>query len=238
MGFTREAIEAVGENWIEIERFNAILEHLRARRLLAVERVGAAATAKVVWKILGFQQVILYRIVMLADGCAAAWNGSNPLASALCARAMMETGALVLDFEAQLQRFCDQADFTAIDKLVMNRTFSTRLPGWQTQATVVVAINALKFIDKFAKTVEGARDHYDRLSELCHPNSLGHNFMFGALDLETGTVNLSDTACLNGATFNQVFGGFMVIGFVQNSMSRIEELLPRVLELSEASRRK
>jgi hypothetical protein len=40
--------------------------------------------------------------------------------------------------------------------------------------------------------VQGFRGHYDRLSERCHPNALGHNFMFSKLDLTDGTVRFCD----------------------------------------------
>jgi hypothetical protein len=102
VGFEREAIEAVGEVWGEVQRTNDVLERLRAARLAEVRPDGAARQSKVAWKIATFQQVILYRIVMLADGCADAWNGRNPLASTLCARAIMETSMRGLKHSVKL----------------------------------------------------------------------------------------------------------------------------------------
>ena len=96
VGFKREAIELIGKDWADIEPHNDILERLRKRRLSAVRPEGSSARSTVVWKIVGFEQIILYRIVMLADGCADAWNAHNPLASVLCARALLESSAIVL----------------------------------------------------------------------------------------------------------------------------------------------
>jgi hypothetical protein len=59
-----------------------------------------------------------------AAGLADAWNGRNPLASALCGRAIMETTALLYDFSVRLEGFCEARNLVEIDALVMNRTFS------------------------------------------------------------------------------------------------------------------
>ena len=50
------------------------------------------------------------------------------------------------------------------------------------EAPETKAVNILTYIDRFDKRAEGFRGHYDILSERCHPNALGHNFMFGKLD--------------------------------------------------------
>ena len=192
MGFNQEAVELVGEDWARIEPFNEVLERLKKRKLTAIKPEGDAARSKVVWKIIGFEQVILYRIVMLADGCADAWNAHNPLASVLCARAVIEATAIALDFEEQLARFCNQRDFDAIDNLVMNRTFSTRLKHWLEGDAGVESINVLTIINKLDKKIRGVRAHYDGLSEICHPNYLGHYAFFGSLDTARATLHLSD----------------------------------------------
>jgi hypothetical protein len=53
-------------------------------------------------------------------------------------------------------------------------------------------INVLTYIDRFNNRAEGFRGHYDMLSERCHPNSLGHNFMFSKLDRTDGSVRFFD----------------------------------------------
>ena len=236
MGFDQKAVEAVGEDWPDIEEFNQTLERLRKRRLSSIRPEGVAAESKVVWKISSFIQVVLYRIVMLADGCADAWNARNVLAALLCSRAIMETSAVILDFEIQLKRFCGDSNFSAIDDLVMNRTFSTRQEDWHKEGSGLAAVSVLTLIDKMDKTIEGARQHYDFLSEMCHPNSMGHNFMFGKLDTQTAVVCLSDQAPFTRAFSDHVFGGFILIGIFELSLDRIDKLLPRVLELSNAAR--
>ena len=51
---------------------------------------------------------------------------SDTLCSFLAGRALLETVALLLDFEHQLEKFCNRLDFAGIDALVTNRTFATR----------------------------------------------------------------------------------------------------------------
>ena len=238
MSFTRESIEAVGDRWSDVEPFNQILDELRAARLPAVLRIGDAAISKVVWKIRGFAQVSLYRTVMLADGCADSWGRRNTLTSILCARALVETTALIFDFATRLKVLCDKADFTSIDQLVMNRTFATRLPEWLPDSGFAKSINVLTFIDQLAKTYKGIRGHYDRLSEICHPNYGGLQMMFAELDTDLGILNLDDRNLFNNGLLSHVLGGYMCIGVVERYLDEIEGLLPRVLELSEADRMK
>jgi len=45
-------------------------------------------------------------------------------------------------------------------------------------------LSAIDLIDK--SLIPHFRSHYDRLSELCHPNSMGHRSLFSKLDRETG----------------------------------------------------
>lgn len=237
MVFERDAIERVGEKWADIEKFNDSLDRLRMRRIAAIEREGIAGQSKVIWKINVFKQLILYRIVMLADGCSAAWNAHNPLTSVLCARAAMETSAIILDFEAQLARYCEKENFAAIDDLITNYTFSTRLKDWVESEAGTKATNILNIIDRLDKAYPGTRRHYERLSEMCHPNYLGHWVYFASLDVDADTVHLSDNASYEPGIFNVIAGGIFIICLVETSMDRIDELFPKILQLSEADRR-
>jgi hypothetical protein len=237
MGFTRTSIEAVADRWEDIEPFNEILEELRAKRLPAVLRIGDAGTSKVVWKIKCFGQVVLYRTVMAADGCAACCNSSNILGSVLCGRALVETTALLVDFVTQLRRLCDSGDFKGIDNLVNNRTFATKLEEWISKGSGEKGVNVLTFVDRLNTVIPKARSHYDRMSEICHPNYLGAYGLFGTLDHEIGVLHLSDAKMANKGMLHHVMAAFMGIGFVDVQLKELELLLPRVLEISEKARR-
>jgi hypothetical protein len=128
------------------------------------------------------QQVLLYRCVGLASGCAQMSNFGNVLCSVLSARALLETIALALDFEKNLQTHVSAKDFVKIDELITLHTFSTRSENMLAEKPELKAENVLNHIDRLEKTMSGIRAHYDFLSEWCHPNSAGHYFTFASLD--------------------------------------------------------
>jgi hypothetical protein len=75
----------------------------------------------------------------------------------------------------------------------MNRLFSTRDPDVIVQYPEAKAINVLTLIDRLnERELEGVRRHYDIMSELCHPNSLGHRLTYGEFDANTGLTVYRD----------------------------------------------
>jgi hypothetical protein len=238
MSFDRTAVETVGGDWTEIEGLNNTLERLRNGRRQTIEPEGEFGPSKLAWKLGGFQQVILYRVVMLAEGCSTMWNARNVLGSILCARALMETTALISDFVSQLTALCKVRDFSSINNLVTNRTFGTRLEGWYGPDTNIQATNVLGHIDKLDKLADGARHHYDMLSEMCHPNALGHNFFFGDLDRTTATLTLSDTQCFNSHMLLRIIAAYGFLDFIESRLNQITRLLPTVIDISEDARQK
>ena len=71
-------------------------------------------------------------------------------------------------------------------------SFASPDPRWFKENPETKAGTVLDYIDVFDKRFKGFRGHYDRLSERCHPNWLGHNFMFSKLDTSDGTVRFYD----------------------------------------------
>lgn len=94
---------------------NEALELLRSRKLPAVRPEGDVARSKGVWLIRGRQQALLRRTVMLAEGCAEAWNARNPLSALLCARALIETAAVVWDLQHQFESLIREKDFSGTE---------------------------------------------------------------------------------------------------------------------------
>ena len=217
-----------------VEAYNASLDRLRARRLKTITISGPLQDSKLAWKVATFQQDILYRVVMLAGGCAFNWNANNTLSSYLAARALMETIAMLLDFERQLSRLCEESDFGGIDALITNRLFATRDDKFTSETPETKAVNAQTFIDKFDQNLlPGTRRHYDFLSERCHPNSLGHHFFFSTLDTNTGTSTYSDEKNRQ-VNFDHILGGAMLIGLAENSIIRLDAAILKISELHSA----
>src|ERR1700730_15054063 len=109
-----------------------------------------------------------------------------------CRRALMQTLAVMAVFADRVADSFAAKDLGALDALAQQGTFANRDPELTKEAPDTKAINALSYIDRFDKRAPGFRGHYDILSERCHPNSLGHNFMFSKLDRTDGSVRFFD----------------------------------------------
>ncbi len=95
IGFSKTALDLSEEKWDNVERFNACLERLRNRRKTEIAVDGPLVESKTAWKCAVLQQALLYRVTMLASGCAEAWNSRNVVCSILAARSLLETVACV-----------------------------------------------------------------------------------------------------------------------------------------------
>jgi hypothetical protein len=218
-----------------VDLVNSTLARLRNRRKDKVIRTGPFLKSKLAWKVANYQQAVLYRIVMLADGCVLTWNSNNPLCSFLAARALLETTALFSEFEHRLNELIEIPDFGGIDALAMNRTFATRDEPFAQSNPDLEAISVLTFIDKIDKRLlPGMRRHYDLLSERCHPNSFGHFFFFSTLDTETGTTTFADNKNKEG-NFHHIIAPMILIGLVENSMGRLDEMIIKLADIHSAA---
>lgn len=236
-GFNRSVVQAADEDWAKVRRYNSLLRSLAKRRVGKVERVGHLAQSKIAWKVAVLQQALLYRIVELANGCAKMWNEGNVLCSALAGRALLETVAVMLDFEAKLEKHFKANDFGAMDELVNFHTFATRNEEWLKEDQAYEAKNVLTYIDRLEKQkgLIGARMHYEHLSEFCHPNCNGLYIAFGKLDTSTGTVAFSKLKRHDKGMLNSILAVYLTLGFVEATMDNLDELVPKISEAHSAA---
>lgn len=175
-----------------VRDLNTSLDRLSGMRASKISVSGKFLRSKIAWKLAVYQHALLHRIVALIDGVAVAWNNECTLSAMLSARGLMETLAVMAEFERQVDRLLKEQDLGGLDAVAQNGIFASRDPEWTKENPETKAMNVVTYIDKFNKRFEGFRGHYDRLSERCHPNSLGHNFMFSKLDTNDGTVRYYD----------------------------------------------
>jgi hypothetical protein len=149
---------------------------------------------------------------------------------AIRARALMETLAVMAEFERRATRLLKEEDLGGLDALAQNGIFANRDPEWVKENPDTQAISVLTYIDKFDKIAQGFRGHYDELSERCHRNSLGHNFMFSELDRTDGTVRFCDerNPDRNG---HLIMGALIPLLLVESIMKRLDDLIDKVAEL-------
>ena len=215
----------------DIREFNATLVRLRGRRLKQIAISGPLLKSKLAWKIATYQQPVLYRIVMLASGCAVNWNGKNLLCAYLASRALVETVAVVWLFEADLQTLIEKEDLAGIDALITNRTFSTRNTDFIEAHPETKAVNIQTFITKMERDgITGIGQHYALLSERCHPNSPGQYHFFGTRDRETNVISYTDWGDLQ-RHFDCIFAGAMLIQLAESCMDQLDALILRVSQL-------
>jgi hypothetical protein len=214
-----------------INGVNEALSRLRARRLPIIEIEGRYLDSRLAWKVGTYREGVLYRIVALGESLALNWNVQNMLGCCLPARALMETSALLLDFEHELRKSVAASDLDAVNDLVTNRHFATRDKKWLEAHPQAEAVNVLTLIDKLDKRlVKNARRVYDLLSERCHPNYLGHHAMFGTLDTRTGTTEYSESKDLEGNS-HAIFACMALIRLVEKCIGRLETEIDRVADL-------
>ena len=209
---------------------NASLDRLSGLRAVEINVSGKFARSKIAWKLATYQHVLLHRLVALMDGAAVAWNNRGTLSAMLSARALMETFAVMAEFERRATGLLKEENLGGLDALAQNGIFASRDEDWIKENPETAAISILTYIDKFDKRAEGFRGHYDILSERCHPNSLGHNFMFSKLDRTDGTVRFCDERepTRNG---EMILAALAPLPLVESISSRLDDLIEKVSDL-------
>ena len=148
----------------------------------------------------------------------------------LSARALMETLAVMAEFERKVAHFLKEQDLGGLDAVAQNGLFASRNPELTKENPEIQAINAVTYIDKFDKRFKGFRGHYDRLSERCHPNSLGHNFMFSKTDTSDGTVRFFDERNPQ-RNREMILAALILLPLAERISSHLDELIQKVSDL-------
>jgi hypothetical protein len=145
-----------------------------------------------------FFQGHIRRALMLIDGGYEAYLSGKDLVSIICVRSIYETVACVFDFCDRLYAHLDEGDFEATGGFIHMRLMATRskelLEDVENDGLDYSAPNILGQIDRFSKHVGGARQDYDHLSEMVHPNSLGAALYFSEeeqIDEDRGVVKFA-----------------------------------------------
>ncbi len=214
----------------KVAQLNEALVRISGLRAVAINISGPFARSMISWKLATWQHALLHRIVALMDGVAVAWNNRCTLSAMLSARAFMETLAVLYDMESQVRRLLNDKDLGGLYALAHRGTFSTRNPDLVKESPDTAAINVLTLIDKVDKAVGLYRQHYDSLSERCHPNALGHYFLFAKLDHSDGSVQYGDEhdAAHNA---NMVLAAVIILPLAENLSKRLDNLIQEVSDL-------
>ena len=116
-----------------------------------------------------------------------------------------------------------------LDELAMNRIFSSRDEEWLKQSPEFKTVNALTHVEKLDKLLPGALGHYNRLSERCHPNSLGHHQMFTTTDYGNGAVTYDALKAMRDVP--AIIAGLTLLAVAEHSLRELSALFERVSQL-------
>ncbi|MBP1875263.1 tellurite resistance protein [Ensifer adhaerens] len=168
------------------------LSRLSGRRLSKIEVEGPFLRSKLAWKIAVYQQAILYRIVALGTGTIRACDADDTIVGILTARAFIETVAVLQDVATRIERHLGREDLEEIDAIIMAKIFATRDTEMVREEAKLKSTNVLTSIEALDQAFPGVLQHYNLLSERCHPNTMGHHQLFATTDRVTGTVIFSE----------------------------------------------
>jgi hypothetical protein len=149
----------------------------------------------------------------------------------LAGRALLETIVLCNFIREEAEDFVAAGDIEAIEKLANEQLFSTKREEMITGGFAHKAKSILTYVDKFEKKIPDIREHYEFISEWCHPNGSGHLFTYGEIDKKNGTVRFSEATPRMRGIQGHVMACFMLILFMEPIMAALDEIIPKVSEI-------
>lgn len=228
--FDRSTVEAAGVDWARAAAVNNGLMKLAAERLPQIDLSSEVLVrSKLAWKLATFRQVLTYRLVDLCSASCEQWNSGSSLASIVLARSAFETCALVEYASHALVAPINAEDLAAIDDLVMTQLFGTRIKGWLEGGEFPRAMNVITAVQRLDKTIPGSEAHYDRLSDIAHPNSQGTHQFYATTDRATATVFFTRQRRSRAEVFSHVVAA---VGTAQWARRRLLELDEQVVKIS------
>jgi len=216
-----------------VKIINEALRRLTARRVENISVEGPLQASKTAWKVAVYKEAQLHRVVALTSSCASSCNRCDALGSALTARALIETVAMLMDLDQRLKKLLDDDDIDSIDALVMNRLFASRHLS-MIEITGITSVNVVTIIDRLAqkhKLGDEMKRYYAELSELCHPNFWGHFGLFGTINREAYETTFPSPERWFPMILTQVLGAAMCSAVAEIVFNNLDKAVPRVAEL-------
>ena len=154
-----------------LEELNRLMPQLREALR---PKLGWSSAGPAGFNVEVYAQFMLHRLLALADGSAAAWNARNGLASAILARAVLESVAVWVKVTKDAERHIAERGYDDYDKLIARIFFGKKnessLGASPTQAPALSPIHVLTAMNTLEKEYAGVRGTYDDLCEIAHPN--------------------------------------------------------------------
>ena len=228
--FSKASCESRGVTWTEADGINRAVDSLRGELRETIDKAGPLAQSKIAWKLATLRQSVTYRLMDLAESTIENWNSGNLLASVVLARSFFETVALFHFVLLRMERTYVDKDLNGLDALSMQVLFGSKMEelrldnGYQ-------SINVLTAIDLLAKDFEPARDLYERMSEISHPNAFGMSQFYATTDYATATVSFSRFKRSYSAIFSHIACSLGFCEWSVQQLRRSDEIIAKIAEL-------
>ena len=154
---------------------NATILSLRSRILPSMLLDASQPLELAASLIRAYNQAVLRRFLELFSAAVVECRQGRELASIICVRALIETGAMYMDFSSTIESVLQNPDHSAVAITIKNQILKTRVPQFENEDTR--AKNILTQIAKLAKEHPSLEEGYAVLSDHAHPN-LGGTFAF------------------------------------------------------------
>ena len=170
-----------------------------------------------------YLQAHIRRALNLIEGGLAELHANRPIIAALCARALIEDGAMVWHFQRRVNVFLDDKDTNGLESFVFSRALQSRdTKHIEEYGEEYRATNILTSIDQMTKQHPNVRRWYDELSEVCHPNQDGVLWHCADIDGESSAAQFDDRVEAESALRFLLFGALTFLG-EDTAMRRLEQ---------------
>lgn len=212
------------------ELINSAIADLDSWRVGELQVTGIFASSKLAWKHFMFAQSLNYRMVHLVDSICLGWNERRFMGPVLASRAIIETAAILSRLLQKTQSSLESRNAQELDEFLNRFTFQTRDREMLQRNPDLAATNILTEIARLDKRMGGVSAHYERLSELCHPNYSGHVGLFSKLDRSSGTVTFDDDI-IERKTLHSVFASLMLTALARADLRVLYSAVGDVADL-------
>jgi hypothetical protein len=225
---TTDGYALSGEKIARIEQGNLALDRLRGMRRHSVaiaERSGLAT-----WALDSYLQLVLHRIVSLAEGMASEWNSKRVVNSAILTRSLIESVSSWWHLLDHAEKLLDKEDLRGAHMLTVKATFGVRY-GEAGDAELPTATNVLTLVQCLEKAFPKVMHFYDAISEMVHPNYDGV-FLFGDVSKDREVVLDEYHAVKEDVATGKILFGLLMFQIFEASCSIYRDRIrPKVVGL-------
>jgi hypothetical protein len=144
----------------------------------SIEVAALGVRSKAPYQLLVVREVLIWRTEELARNACNSLESDDFAVAAILTRAITENAALTW----KLKEILDKRAGKSAEEL--NTALMRALAGSSTWEEAPTPYNVLSCLDTLSKTIDGARETYESLSEIAHPNWRGVLGLYSKTDRE------------------------------------------------------